>query len=226
MAIRAMAFDLDDTLLDTTNLLVPAAANEAFSILIRAGLSLSPEECEKSRIQLIKSLSHKDVFEKLAREHGSAETLAALAVANQTFYHPNLPDSLPLLEGALENIQNLSTKYSLYVVTAGLKDAQERKIAALGIAPYFKDYFIVNSLNKERKIHAFRRILEIEGLEPSQLFCIGNSLGSEIRDAQELGAVSCFFDFGEDRGNTKKLETIKPTYHIHHHRDLIPVCKL
>ena len=83
--IKAIAFDLDDTLLDTSGLLAPRATREAFEILIKAGLKLSHDECEKLRIEWIKEISHRDVFEKLAIHHGVAETRIAAEIATQLF---------------------------------------------------------------------------------------------------------------------------------------------
>ena len=68
MGIRSIAFDLDDTLLDTTGLLVPQASQDAFQILIDAGLRLDLKTCEDYRLSLIKTISHKDVFKKLAHD--------------------------------------------------------------------------------------------------------------------------------------------------------------
>lgn len=224
--IKVIAFDLDDTLLDTSGLLAPAATREAFDTLIKAGLKLSAEECEKLRIEWIKEISHRDVFEKLALHHGTADTRVAAEMATQLFYEPRLPESLPLLTGAKENLDYLKKRYSLYLVTAGTEDAQLRKVKALGIADYFKEIFVVNSLKKNRKKDVFLEIIQKNRIKPSELLCIGNSLTSEIRDAIEIQAVSCYFEFGEDRGRLATDPQLQPTYHIKTHAELIKTCQL
>jgi len=226
MAIRAIAFDLDDTLLDTSGQLSPQAARNAFLILIDAGLNLTLAECEQKRTEMIRYISHKEVFEKLAQDFGTPETLAATPLATQAFYEPKVPSKLNLLPGALKNLDYLSKNYALYLVTAGNAIAQKEKIAALEIGHFFKEIFIVNSLAKERKLNSFKKILEIENLDSSELLCIGNSLSSEIADAVQLKAKSCFFDFGEDRGQLEKLASIKPDFHVTDHEGLISTCNL
>jgi putative hydrolase of the HAD superfamily len=226
MPIRAIAFDLDDTLMDTSRILVPQAAQNAFQILIDAELKLNLADCEEKRTQWIRSISHKEVFEKLAKDFGTEKTSAALNRANKAFYEPDLPKTLPLLQGARENIQKLKSKYSLYIVTAGFPSAQIQKVKALGIFDDFKKIFVVNSLEKERKLASFEKILELENIRPHQLLCIGNSLASEIADAKKLGAVACYFESGEDRGAISNEAHKKPDCHILHHRDLISACKL
>ncbi len=226
MAIRAIAFDLDDTLLDTSGKLSPQAAQNAFQILIDAGLNLTLEECEQKRTEMIRTISHKEVFEKLAQDFGTETTQAATPRATKAFYEPDVPEKLHLLSGALENLEYLSQNYALYLVTAGNASAQKQKIAALRIGHFFKKIFIVNSLVKERKIHSFQKILELENIASSKLLCIGNSLSSEITDAVQLKAKSCFFDFGEDRGQIEQLTKLNPDFRVKEHKELISVCQL
>lgn len=226
MPIRAIAFDLDDTLMNTTGILVPAAATNAFQILIESGLSLTLAECEKKRTEYIKSISHKDTFAKLAHEFGTENTIKSLDLANKAFYEPTLPAFLPLLPGAAENIEILKNNYALYIVTAGFESAQHEKVKTLGIFNDFKKIFVVNSLNKERKIGPFREILQLEKIQPDELLCIGNSLSSEIKDAKILGAKACYFEFGEDRGAVPQTAHEKPDFHVRSHAEIISVCSL
>lgn len=224
--IRAIAFDLDDTLIDTSGILAPKATLEAFKILKDNGLELSFEDCERIRIEMIKSVSHRDVFDFLARNHGTELTQSVLHAAVDAFYSPSLPENLPLLPGAIDNLKYLQPKYALYVVTAGFDVAQKDKIKSLGIKNFFKQIFVINSLAKERKKDSFLKILKLENLKSSELLCIGNSLSSEIKDAVCIGAKSCFFQFGEDRGEIDENFLKKIDFHVKNHFDLIEVCNL
>ncbi len=226
MATKSIAFDLDDTLLDTSGLLVPRASKIAFDILISNGLQLSPAECEAYRLEMIKTISHQELFLHLAKKFGNALTLAAVPEAVQAFYEPNIPMGLPLVSGAVQVLDYLHNKYNLYVVTAGFESGQKKKIHSLQIEKYFKTIFVVNSLNNERKITAFRKILEMDRIAPQDLLCIGNSLSSEIKDANELGAISCYFEFGENRGAIPAETHLKPKFHIKNLSELIAVCEL
>lgn len=224
--IRAIAFDLDDTLLDTSGILVPEATRHSFQILIDNGLILTPEQCEQQRLQLIRSVSHKDVFAILAKKFGSEKTESVVPAAIRAFYEPQLPDSLPLLPGARENIDYLKSKYLLFVVTAGSEKTQQNKAKALGIHKDFQKIYVINSLLKERKQNAFMDIINSSQIKSDQLLCIGNSLTSEIADALKIGAKACFFEFGEDRGSISQILSQQPDYHIHHHHELIAACRL
>ncbi len=224
--IRAIAFDLDDTLLDTSGILVPAATRHSFQILIENGLALTYEQCEQHRLQMIRSVSHKDVFAILAKKFGSEKTESVVPAAIRAFYEPQLPVSLPLLSGARENIDYLKDKYMLFVVTAGSEATQQNKAKALGIDTDFQKIYVINSLTKERKQNAFLDIIKLCQIKNDELLCIGNSLSSEIADALKIGAKACFFEFGEDRGTISQVLSQQPDYHIRHHQELISTCRL
>ncbi len=226
MAITTIAFDLDDTLLNTSGLLVPTASMQAFKILIENGLTISLGECELHRLEAIRTVSHKDLFLSLAKEYGTPQTLLAVEKAIRAFYEPQLPEHLPLIDGAENIIHDLKNKYHLYIVTAGYDLGQRNKIRSLKIGNFFKGIFVVNSLNNERKIDAFREILKLENIQPENLLCIGNSLSSEIKDANELGAISCYFEFGEDRGRIPTDPRYRPHFHIKEFGQLASTCKI
>ena len=223
--IKAIAIDLDDTLLDTSGLLAPRATQDAFVYLINNGLKLSLAECEALRLELIKTISHRDTFEKLAFEYGDENTKKVLAETIRLFYEPLIPPRLPMLEGARENIDYLKSRYQLYLVTAGTESAQMNKIKSLGIEADFKKIYVVNSLLKKRKKDAFNDIINKQKIVPAELLCIGNSVLSEIADALEIQALACYFEYGENRGEISSLPR-SPHFHIKHHRELIATCQL
>lgn len=223
--IKAIAIDLDDTLLDTSGLLAPKATVEAFNHLITNGLKLTIEDCETKRIQLIKSISHRDVFEKLALEYGSAQTQKVVPETIRLFYDPAIPQTLPLMDGARQNLDYLKKKYHLFLVTAGAEKSQMSKAEALGIKQDFEKIFIIDSLSKKRKKEAFLNVVDSLKIKSTQLLCIGNSISSEIADALSIDAMACYFEFGENRGEISQLPR-KPHYHIKHHSELITTCRL
>src|SRR5437868_2600280 len=98
--IRCLAFDLDDTLLDTSGLLVPAAARQACEAMKKLGLNCSTEECLRWREKLAKEMSHREIFLEIARKynHGNIDSMAAKGI--EKFYNPEIPSALPLLPGA------------------------------------------------------------------------------------------------------------------------------
>ncbi|MFS4459412.1 HAD hydrolase-like protein [Bdellovibrio sp. HCB2-146] len=223
---RTLAFDLDDTLLDTSSLLVPLAARRSCEAMLAAGLRCSLEECMKMREELAPSFSHTEIFTKIVDRYGTNTKGRAIHDALDRFYNPEVPPTLPLLEGALENLETLSKMYTMYLVTAGSQEAQVKKVQALGIQKYFKGVYILNGFIGEKKETAFREILKIENHNPEALLSIGNRLSSEIRDGKRCGARTCYFAFGEHVGEKEEYPEDHPDFTITQHKDLIAACGL
>ncbi|NUN05437.1 MAG: HAD hydrolase-like protein [Bdellovibrio sp.] len=223
---KSIAFDLDDTLLDTSGILVPAAAQRACEAMIAAGVQCSLEECLQMRHDLASQQSHTEIFRGIIQRYGTSQPEKAVEGALQEFYNPAVPATLPLMPGAIENLQYLKSNYQLFLVTMGSKTSQEQKIKALGIAQHFKKIYILNGFIGEKKDLAFRDILASEQHAPAQLLSIGNRLSSEIRDGKRLGTDTCYFAYGEHVGETPQFPEDHPDFTITTHQELIQVCGL
>lgn len=229
--IKVIAIDLDDTVLDTTHLVVPASARKSCEILFSKSKPPTPsedprmEEALRLRTQMAQGNSHRVIFKKIAA-HFNIVDPDLIDKATQSFYRPELPDKLPLIEGAQENIHYLKEKYSLYLVTSGDLETQKNKVKALGIEPYFKKIIICNSLNEETKRAAFQTIIKENNIKPWQMLSIGNRLSSETREAKKCGALTCHFAFGEHSGEIPIEPEDRPDFTITQHSDLISTCRL
>lgn len=165
-----IVFDLDDTLLDTTRLLIPIANTPEFQQRIRS--------------------------------------------------------TLPLMDGASENLTVLSQKYQLCLVTMGNPETQRSKIQSLGIEKFFKKIYFANPENGQTKSNSFRQLLVDFGISPEEFLSIGNRRSVDIRLAKELGAKTCLFVHGEHQNEKIELPWDKPDHQIHHHHELISGCRL
>lgn len=170
MTIRAIVFDLDDTLLDTTRLLIPIAKTPAFEARIR--------------------------------------------------------EPLPLMSGAIENLEVLKKKYTLYLLTQGRPDAQMQKVRSLGIEGYFKKLFFADPSKNESKYDYFKKLIHEEGLPSTSILSIGNRRSTDIRDAKRCGAFTCLFHYGEHNDELPTQKEDNPDFTVTNHRELIATCRL
>ncbi|MFN7729542.1 MAG: HAD family hydrolase [Bdellovibrio sp.] len=168
--IKAIIWDLDDTLLDTTQLLLPIARTPA--------------------------------FEKRIRE------------------------PLPLIEGALENLKYLQNRYFFFLLTFGRIEAQQAKVASLGIAPFFKAQYYADPAKNETKTHYFKKIPSEWGLKPHEVLSIGNRRSSDINEAKAQGLQTCLFLYGEHQDEPVLSPFDRPDFEVAGHQELVGRCRL
>lgn len=225
-AIKCIAFDLDDTLVDTSQLLVPMAARQACAAMITHGVPSDIDTCLAWRANKASELSHQQIFQSFIQKYGSSTPNVALQEAMKAFYNPEVPPRLPLLEGAEENLLTLAKKYVLFLVTSGEPAAQTKKIQALRIEHHFRKIYLVNNFKNEIKKDAFLDILKSENIAPEELLSIGNRLSQEIRHAKICGARTCYFCYGEHVGEQPSQREDYPDYTIYRHSELLRTCGL
>ncbi|MGZ3744710.1 MAG: HAD family hydrolase [Pseudobdellovibrionaceae bacterium] len=225
-AIKCIAFDLDDTLMDTSQLLVPMAARRACEEMILHGVKADIDTCLAWRASRASDLTHQEIFQEFIARYGSTTPHVALQEAMKVFYNPAVPARLPLMEGAESNLKKLAEKYTLFLVTSGEPEAQKNKINALNIEASFRKIYLVNNFKKETKKTAFLEIIKNENIQPAELLSIGNRLSQEIRHAKICGARTCYFCHGEHVGEQPAQREDYPDFTIYKHHELIKTCGL
>lgn len=235
--IKTLAIDLDDTLLDTTEILIPNAIERIYKLLQKSGYSQDLKAFNHERVLFVAHSSHKEFFKHIVASNPQLEQNAKLFLPQeknlsdvliQYFYQPEIPETLPLIDGAKENLEYLSKKYHLYVVTSGVLETQRAKIKALNLSQWIpvENHFIVDGKNINSKKEAFEKILEKEQIPPQQLLSFGNRLSQEIRYAKMLGCQTCYFQFGEHAHDIPADEFEKADFTIQRQQDLISKCRL
>lgn len=227
MKFTAVAFDLDDTLIDTSGLLVPIASRAAFDAMKALGLEVEFSHFDSIRRTKALSQNHRQIFQDIAHEFGSDENQQKLTQAGiEAFYNPPLPQKIPLLPGAEDLLNDLKSKYQLYLVTSGSTSTQQEKTKRAGVYPLFQHCYFVDGFNKGRKRDAFLDILKKTGSAPEKLLAIGNRLSQEIHDAKEIGARTCYFEYGEHVGEKPRNAFEIPDYTVKSHSEIKAACQL
>ncbi len=165
-----IVFDLDDTLLDTSGLLIP--------------------------------------------------------IADEKSYLDRISNPLPLMEGAKENLDYLSTRYTLLLLSFGQTKIQKQKIDSLGIKEKFNKIFIADQSKGESKQLYFKKIFLEFNLNKNEYLSIGNRRSTDIRMAKKESALTCLFEYGEHTNEKIEIPEDQPDFTIQHHHQLIKICKL
>lgn len=190
--IKAIIFDLDDTLYDCSGTLVLKSKKLAAKIISKA-VKCSETEALKLQLGLEERLGPKaDISREIANLYNLPEEFCR-EISN-TINTLEVEDAI-LFPDAIDAINELKrTGYKLFLVTLGKKEWQERKIKVLGLENVFDEIIITdNPLGKEK---CFREILTKYDLKPEQVLCVGDKIKDEIEVGKRLGMSTALMKHG------------------------------
>ena len=198
--IKTVFLDLDDTLFDFHR-----SESEAISLTL-SHFGIEPTEAVKKRYSEI----NRSMWEQLELGNMTREEIlvrrfellfAELGVdvcgmdARRT-YEWELGSSYFYIDGAQELLSELSAKYDLYLMSNGTAAVQDRRIAASGIAKYFKGLFISEKIGYNKPSREFfeRCFDKIPDFDKSTAIIIGDSLSSDIQGGINAGIKTCHYN--------------------------------
>lgn len=204
--IKAVLFDLDDTLVDTTKLAEMARRN-AIENMIRHGLPVDFDTAYNELLELINEYGsnfnrHFDYLLRRLELPQNPKWVASGVIA----YHNTKFAYLRSVRGARKVLLDLKREgYILAVVTDGDPIKQWEKILRLELDDFFDDVFISDYLGV-RKPHPkiFKRALKKLGVRPEEAVMVGDRLYSDIYGAKRVGMKTIWFRYGKYRD--KELE--------------------
>ncbi len=220
--IKAIIFDLDDTLYDCTGSLMDAARRRAARAMVKAGLPLDEEEAYKLQIRLTDQYGPRcNVFDRIAELYNLGEPLAQAALDAYNSdevgdIHP-FPDVIPTLEKLRKQ------GYRLFLVTSGIHRRQERKIRQLGIAGLFDEIIIEDRERGLAKEECLVDLMTRHGFTPQEIISVGDRIHSEIRVSNFLKMTTVQMVHGRFRSLLPKNELEEPDYRIHAVSDLFQI---
>jgi len=223
---QTLIFDLDDTLIPTSEALIPQAVRNVFQVLVRHGLPWTFESFETYRKKHIRDLPHREIIKKLILENSLETKKHILEESLNAFYSNSLPEKIPLLPGAQENLEKLSQKYGLFLLTAGDRATQKLKITKLGIEKFFRGIEIADEKWKFDKKAVLESWISAKQITPIGSLSIGNRLKDEIRASKALGIYTCHFKYGEHAGESPTDHLEITDYNVQQHSELILTCQL
>jgi len=93
-----------------------------------------------------------------------------------------------LLPDVAETLDQLGSRHSLFLLTKGDPDEQQRKIDASNVSHHFIDIRIV----AEKNVDTYHSVTSQHDLDPARTWMIGNSLKSDILPARRAGLNAVF----------------------------------
>ncbi len=102
-----------------------------------------------------------------------------------------LDHPIDLLDGVVEVLEELKSKYRLIVATKGDLLEQEKKLEKSGLLRYFHHIEIMS----EKRPADYRKLIKHLDIAPSQFLMIGNSIKSDIIPCLDIGANAIHVPF-------------------------------
>lgn len=166
-------FDLDDTLIDTRNVLLPLAMQR-----VSRAIGIPVERFNARGKKIEELLAPVEGLTDLQREQAAA-----------AWYKPEVPELTPL-PGARELLAELRGRVRLFLLTRGDPVRQREKVRQCGLGPYFEQIVIRPIEGEGSKRDDIETILAITGLAPERCAVVGDDESDEIRHATDLGCVA------------------------------------
>ena len=224
--IKCIAFDLDDTLVDTCGQLVPAALRECYQVFQAAGVTLSESDFKAEHSLFMRTSPTENFFQHFAERNLIGDTSSVAREARDRFYRYEINTPFVVFDEVPAMLERLRKQYSLHLVTMGFPEKQHLKLKILGIEDFFKKVWFANYTENVKKGESFSQILTEEKLSPEQLLCVGNRLDHEIADANQLGCKTCLVLHGEYRHQKPKDKFENADVIINNIGELESSCKL
>lgn len=198
MKIRAVSFDLDDTLWECEPIIIRAEGilhrwfeEHHPSVLTNH----TPESMATLRSEQVAankhlsgdvSLMRKAIMRALIGERPNAEEV--LEQAFGVFYRAR--SDIELYEGALEMLDALKSRYALAAITNGNAD-----LDIIGLAHYFQDIRRADLDNPSKPaVDMFEACCKRLGIQADELLHIGDNPHSDVLGGQNAGAFTVWFN--------------------------------
>ena len=190
--IRAVFFDLDDTLCDTIGTR-EARARRAFECLCQPHSGLDVDVLVRRALEPLSEPRSAVGVRGVLTELGLLESTAGAAAleAVRSYYEP-----LCLFDGVKETLDELRRSYELGVITNWeSEDEQRRKVEHLGLDAMFR-YFIVSAsagyVKPDPRI--FKHACSLVGIKPQEAVFVGDRLDVDIAGAKAAGMRAVWFN--------------------------------
>jgi uncharacterized cofD-like protein len=211
--MKAIIFDLDDTLYDCTGSLLEASRKRAAKAMVNAGLPCTEEEAYLMQKELSeKHGPYYPVFNEISITFNMGHELVRSALKA---YNSNEVNGIQLFPDVIPTLKKLAQeKYKLFLMSTGIYERQHKKIELLDLKPYF-DEIIINDQEVGLLMEdCFEAILRKYSLSPQNVVVVGDRVRGELRIAKSKGMVTVQMLHGRFKDETAYDRSNKPDYKI------------
>jgi len=183
--LRAIAFDLDDTLYPERDYALSGFS--AVATWAEAALGMPQELVYDELKGLFAAGVRRTTFNQWLEGHGLASETWLAEMVNQ--YRQHVPELDPFPE-VLDLLRGLHGSYRLAILTQGYASGQRSKIKALDVEHYFEKILILAETEREQwkpNRKAFERLLTELDLPADQVVYVGDNPEKDFFGARQVG---------------------------------------
>lgn len=221
--IKAVFFDIDDTLYNSTQLAKMARKN-SIKAMIDAGL---PEKDESKVFEILKKIIDKygsnypQHYDVLIKEIGGSWNPKIVASGVVAYEHTKIGYLTPFPK-VIPTLLEFRKKYKLGIISNGLAIKQWEKLIGLGVHHLF-DVVVTSEEEGFEKpdVRIFKQGVKRIGLKPDECLMVGDRLEIDIVGANEAGMHTALIQKKKHKKTTTK--EVKPEFKIEDISELIDV---
>lgn len=197
--LKAIFFDIDDTLFSTSEFARAARLNSVYA-MIRAGLKCNVNECIQELKEVTEEFGpnyehHYDrLLLRLPKESYKGINSAVIVAAGVVAYHQTKNNSLKPYDDVVEILRILSaTEIILGIITAGLKIKQAEKLVRLDLLKFLNPQaiFITDQIGIGKpNVKLYKNACDTLGLEPKTCMYVGDNPLTDIDPPNKLGMIT------------------------------------
>lgn len=225
MTIKAIFFDIDDTLYDSTKLTTMARQN-SIRAMIDSGL---PEKNEEKLYNLLNEIIKKHGsnygkhYDRLLEELGLAPDPKIIAAGVVAYEHTKEGYLRPY-PGVIPTLLKLKEKYRLGIISNGLAIKQWEKLIGLGIHHLFDVVATSEEQGFEKpQKEIFLFAVEKLGLSPADCMMVGDRLDTDILGGNIAGMKTVHMKKGKYGATSPSSEGETPDLEIDEFTDIISI---
>jgi len=200
--VRAVVFDLDNTLVDFMKM-KQAAVEAAVDAMIDAGLDLTPEQARKSisGIYDTKGIEFQQVFDEFLS--GVLGYVDYRILANGILAYRRAREGVmvayPHVTMALTRLVRMGLR--LGVVSDAPRLQAWMRLCSLGIDNFFDAVVTFDDTGRRKPSpEPFQKALELLGVRPEEAVMVGDWAERDIVGAKKIGMYTVFARYGDDFG--------------------------
>lgn len=194
--IKAITFDLDNTLIDFMKM-KKASSNAAAKAMVKAGLNMKVRKAEKELFEeYIKDIEGNHAFQDFLKKHDiHDERILAAAINAHTLTKLKYLKPFPNVKPVLKKLKEKGLKLAIVTDAPRLKAFQ--RLDAMGIVDFFDVVVGIEDTGKMKPSpFPFKKALKMLGVEPKEAIHIGDWPDKDILGAKRLGMKTCFARYG------------------------------